>query len=254
MVSRMTSGVLSARRRNRRIRRPRSRVVYTLPQLLVPSGSGPASLQIEAASFELQSLRLVGAIRGVVPLFAAARNGPGTGRLSSHRDGRWLKWQAPGASRYGRPVACGADGEYVLRDADDPDKYVRVRVIAAELVSGVVTSTVELSDVYNNALAGDDVTAAEAAAGSVESWTLTLRNVSRAILSQLRVWIDRNTVDLEISDNGSGWVAPTDESTGLSLGDLLIGSTTTLYVRRSIAAGAIAHGGLLNCLHFIFRS
>ena len=248
------SGLVKGGGRRRRSRSTRSRVIYTLPQLLALSGSGPGSLRIEAASFELEHLRVVGAIRGVVPQFAAARNGPGAGRLSSHGDGTWLKWRAPGGSRFGRPVWCGADGEYVLTDGDDPDKYFRVEVFAAELVPGVVESRVSLSDVYQNALGGDDVTAAEAAAGDVASWALTLKNISNSILGQLRVWIDRNTVDIEISDDGAAWVSPTDEGAALSFGDLLIGSTTTLYVRRSIAAGAVAHGGLLNCLHFIFRS
>ena len=162
--------------------------------------------------------------------------------------------QAPGGSQFGRPVLCDVDGDYLLRDGDDPDKYIRVQVLAADLLAGVNEARVILDDVYNNALAGDDVTAAEASAGNVESWALTLKNISNSILSQLRVWIDRDTVNVEISDDGAAWVSPTDEGSALAFGDLLIGATTTLYVRRSIAAGAVADGGLLNCLHFIFRS
>ncbi|KKN53077.1 hypothetical protein LCGC14_0605890 [marine sediment metagenome] len=239
----------------RRSTRPHSRVLFSFPQLTtaIPSGAGGASLRIEAASFEVEHLRLIGSIHGVVPLFVAGRNGPGMGRLASKGDGTRLQWQAPGGSRFGPAVLCDVDGIYLLRDADDPDKYIRIQVLATSLLAGVHEARVILDEVYNNAVASDDVTAAEASAGSVESWALTLRNVSNSILSQLRAWIDRNTVNMEISDDGAAWVSPTDEGAALDFGDLGLGVTMTLYVRRTVAAGAASHGGLLNLLHFSFR-
>ncbi len=253
MVSPLESGSLGmvGGKFRRRVRRPRSQVLFSPFQLAIASGTGPASLRIEAASFEVKHLRLVGTIRGVVPLFVAARNGPGMGRLAG--DGASLKWQAPGGSRFGPPVLCNVDGNYLLRDAGDPDKYIRIQVFAANLLAGVNEARVILDDVYDNAVGGDDVTAAEAAAGSVESWTLTLRNVSNTILSRLSAWIDRNTVNMEISDDGAAWVSPTDEGAALAFGDLPLSATTTLYVRRTVAAGAGSNGELLNLLHFTFR-
>ncbi len=213
---------------------------------------GPDSLQIESASVEVEHLRLIGSIRGVVPLFVAGRNGPGMGRLASEGSGTRLKWQAPGGT-FGPAVLCDVDGDYLLRDAGDPDKYIRIQVLASSLLAGVNEARVILDDTYNNPVATDDVTASEAAAGDVETTTLTLRNVSSTILSQLRVWIDRNTIHLEISDDGAAWVTPTGEPSALAFGDLAVAATTTLHLRRTITAGTGLNGGLLNLLHFAYR-
>jgi hypothetical protein len=196
---------------------------------------------------------VIGTIPGVIPLLAAARNGPGSGYLSSSGDGTWLHWRAPGSSTVGAGIYCASDGNYLLRDGEDPGKWLRVQVDASELAGGARGETVALTDRFNNPIASDDVSAAEATAGDVETWTLTLENQSNAILSQLKVWIDPTVSNIEISDDGVAWVSPTTQSTALALPDLAVGGTDTLHIRRTITAGAGSDGDVETLLHFSYR-
>jgi hypothetical protein len=150
-------------------------------------------------------------------------------------------------------VRCAADGSYLLRDGDDLNKWLRVQVDVSELATGGRDVIVELTDRYNNAVASNDVTASEAAAGDVETYTFDLFNQSPAILSQIRIWIDPAVSGLEISDDGAAWVSPTTRSTALELPDLAVGATDTLHVRRTVTAGAGPNIGVLSLLRFSWR-
>ncbi len=215
--------------------------------------SGPDSLKISQSAAEVSHLYVIGSIHGVIPLLAAARNGPGSGQVSSSGDGRWLHWRAPGSSRVGNGIRCLTDGDYLLCDGDDTDKWLRVTVDVSELAGGSREAQVELADTYNNPIASDDITSGQAAAGNVETYTLTLANQSNTILSQLKAWIDLGVVNIEIADDGATWVTPTSKSAALDLPDLLPGVEDTLHVRRTITAGAGSEPGLLTLLHFSYR-
>jgi len=173
----------------------------------------------------------------VAPLLAAALNAPGTGRLRSEGDGTWLSWRAPGSATFGPAVHCPGDGDYVLTDGLDADKWIRVAVHADYLPEGAAEAEVFLADRYNNDVGGPDVSAAEAVAGDVEDYQLSLQNDGGQRLSNLRVWLDP-TADARTSIgwNGVDFSAPTNEEEGL-LRDLLeIDESVALHVRRTVPA------------------
>jgi len=211
-------------------------------------------LRLEIDSTDIQHLTLVGTIPGVVPLLAAARNGPGGGRLQSEDDGTWLSWRAPGSETFGPPVHCSPDGTYLLRDGDDWDKWIRVAVYAAHL-EPTATAEVFLDDRYTNGVAGADVTAEEAAAGDVSTRTITVRNVSTSSVSNVRVWTD-STHDgrTEVSLDGVDWFAPTTELAAVRISELAPGATATLYLRRTVAVGQASAAKELVHLYFSFDS
>src|SRR5690606_27826675 len=103
-------------------------------------------------------------------------------------------------------------GEYLLEGGDDPDSWLRVEVYTAYLLSSDETAQVYLSGVCNNSVSHDDVTAAEASAGSVETYTLTLRNSHPVnAIFDLKAWISSGISGIEISKDGSTWASPTTE-------------------------------------------
>ena len=209
-------------------------------------------LHIEADSAEVQHLTAVGTIGGVVPLLAAARNGPGIGLLQSSGDGTFLSWRAPQSDTFGEPVECSPDGTFVLADGDDPDKWLRIEVHGAYLVTGSQTE-VFLTDRYNNDLGQADLSAAEAAAGDVLDYALTLRNTHTETLSDIRVWTaaaaDART---EVSWDGVTYAAPHTEETGILLASLAAAATATLYVRRTVPAGQSSDPKQLVHLHVAY--
>lgn len=102
--------------------------------------------------------------------------------------------------------------------------------------------TVYLTEIYTNQIALPDVTAEEAAAGDVSTFTRTLKNLSNVGLSQAIAWMDEATaVYIEISANGSDWSAPTSRGAAISLGTVGAGETITLHIRRTIPANCPAN-------------
>lgn len=209
------------------------------------TGRHADAMRVTASGAQVDSLRWAGSIPGVVPLAIAGRNGPGYGRLRSTGDGTWLAWTAPGSATPGVPVYCGSDGTYLLEDGADRSKWIRVQVYASYLGNPTETR-VALGDRWNNPIGHDDVTESEADAGDVETYTLTLTNDSAVLLSQIAAWLDDDVEDLEISDDGSTWVSPTTEATGLEFDDLAPGYSHTLHLRRTIAASSAADPDVLN--------
>lgn len=210
------------------------------------------ALRLELDSVEVEHLVPIGTIPGVAVLAAAARNAPGSGTVRSSGDGSLLSWKAPGSSSFGPDVEAAADGDYLLEDGEDPSKWLRVQVWRQYLVPGAAEATVSLRDLYNNAAGHDDVTAAEAQAGDVETYTITMKNEGTLTLSQIKVWLDAATDDLEISENGSSWVNPTSEAAALEFPDLVAGGTDLLHLRRTITGGADPDPNVLNHLHLSF--
>ena len=210
-------------------------------------------LQFTSGGSEVVSLDAVGVLDGVRVLQAAGSNGPGMGRLIGSEDGNRLAWQAPGSSAAGPSVEASADGSYLLEDGDNPDAFLRVQVYADYRPDGADAARVYLGDVYENAVSNDDVTAGEASAGDVTTWTLTLENAGNTVLSQLRVWVDSAISRIEISDDGASWVSPTSEAAALVLPDLAVGGTDTLHIRRTVAASTSSDPSELAHLHYSFH-
>lgn len=205
------------------------------------------SLRITIGGVEVAQLAAVGTLAGVVVRAAAAANGPGVGLLEISA-GK-LAWQPPGADGFGPAVAVPTDGEYLV-SGSDAAKWLRVEVYTTHLPATNHSARVELADRYNG-IAGDDVTAAEAAAGSVETFTLTLTNQSAGMASDVRAWL-KSASGLELSAGGSTWSAPTSEAAAIGLGDVAPAASLTLYVRRTIAPGASPSPAVLSCLAISF--
>jgi hypothetical protein len=198
------------------------------------------AIRIESDSVEVHHLAAVGAVPGVVPLLAAAKNGPGVGVLSFNEDGTLLTWQAPGSSTPGDAVDCSADGNYVLTDGEDRDKWLRVEIHAA-YCEPVRNANVLLSDRYNNGLSGRDTTAAEAAAGHVLEYSIALRNTHTERVSNLRVWIDSGGDDhTALSWDGVNWSLPYSYAAGVWRESIAPAATALLYLRRTIPAAESA--------------
>lgn len=195
---------------------------------------------------EVQIHGIAGSVPGVTPLAAGGANGPGKGRLRQLADGR-LQWRAPSSSTFGAGVTVAA-GDFVLEDGTDAGAYLRVNVAPDFVVASPAEAEVHLQDVFN-ALGPDDVTAAEAVAGAVETKELTLKNFGTAEARDLRVWIDPAVAGLEISDDGVVWVNPTTLGTALNLGDLLGGASVSLHIRRTIGAGANSDPDVEHVIH-----
>jgi hypothetical protein len=214
--------------------------------------SGADALKIEPSGVLLESLQRLGEVPGVVIDRIAGRNGEGIGELTCIGADKGVGWKAPGSSRFGAAVVAAADGFYLLEDGEDASKWVRVYVYRDYLITGR-TARVYLKDRYENRLGYDDITAGEATAGDVSSWTLELYNAGASTFHQFRVWIDAAVSGLDISDDGASWVAPTTKETALELPDLGAGLADMLHLRRTIVAGAVADPKVLNRLHFAFQ-
>jgi hypothetical protein len=223
--------------------------------------SGAHGLEISDDAFEpIKMLDHLGELPGVVihqPLTLARNdiagaNGEGIGELICVGSDQGVAWKAPGSSRFGPVVVPSGDETHILEDGENPDKWVRATLYDGYRVTGS-TARVYLKDRFDNKIGGDDVTAGEAAAGDVSSWTIKLYNKAPATLHQVKVWIDPAVTGLGISDDGASWVSPTTKETALALPDLASLGTDTLHLRRTIVAGAVADPKVLNHLHFAFQ-
>ena len=210
------------------------------------------SLRITVSAVEVRHLAVAGTLAGVVPVLAAARNGPGIGRMQSEGDGTWLSWKAPGSALYGMPVHCSPDGTFLLCDGEDPDKWIRVDVHGAYLLPAAAEVQVYLADLYNKAVGQADLSAAEGQAGDVLDYSFTLTNADATPLHQVRIWLDAGTAGLELSLDGATWLAPTTEAQAIGWVLLAGGASQTLHVRRTIAVPADFNPDVLNLIHCAF--
>lgn len=214
------------------------------------AGERGDAIRVKSSGVEVPMLAVAGAVPGVTVLAASGKNDPASSPGSvRHQVGGLLSWKAPGSSTYGTAIAPPVDGAYVLEDGDDADQWVRVQVATSYLPAGDAVALVYMQGVFN-AAGPDDVTAAEASAGDVASWTLTLENVGVPDVRNLVAWIDAGVSGLEISDDGAVWVAPTTEGTALALATPLVsGGTDTLHLRRTISAAAASDPDVEHLVH-----
>ncbi len=211
------------------------------------------ALRLETSGVEVVHLNAVGTIPGVVLLAVAARNGLGTGTIRSEGDGDTLSWRAPGSETFGDTVVVAADGDVLLEDGEDTNKWARVQIHFAELAPGSTSEGVLLDDVYNNGIADVDVSAFFASTGDVRTHTATMANDGDFTLENLVVWIDSAVSGIEISDDGIVWVSPTTEGTALSFPNLASSSTDILHIRRTIGSGASSNPVVLDLLHLAYN-
>lgn len=213
-----------------------------------PAASAGDALRIEISAAESKSMAAIGAIQGVAILAVSALNGKGTARLRSY--GSRISWRAPGSKVFGSPVNCPADGLYLLADGEYEYKTARIQVYTASLAT-FAEANIFLQPRYNSAPAHADVSAAEASAGDVTDYTVTIRNASPAAILNVKAWI-KDGPQIQIGYDGLSWVAPNFESHPDTLAWPAIqpNATETLHCRRTIPAGSSPHAGVLNVLMF----
>lgn len=209
--------------------------------------SGPGALEISVSAVAITSLRWSGTLPGVQIDAVGGLNGPGRGRLWLTGSGTQISWQAPGGSS--GPWAPVQSGSCLLTDNDTPGKWIAVTLYPEWIPAANQSASVFLLDTYENALSQDDITSAEAAAGNVLDYELTLSNRSTVGLSQLRLWLDGACSNIELSDDDVTYFSYNTPLNALEIGDLFQGDDKTLYVRRTISAGADSNPGILTHLN-----
>lgn len=214
---------------------------------------GADALAVTVTGADVVSFDWYGAIPGVQIIAIGGRNGTGLGRVRSENDGSRFAWRAPGSASFGPAVQATADGEIVLIDGVVRDKWIRLRVWVDYVPDFVSQRDIPISDKIGNVVSGADVSAADASAGLTTTTQFTLENVSPWSLHHVRVWVDRQTVGLNVSDDGSAWVTPTTDAASLLLSSRLDpGETVVLYSQRVIGAGAYFDARTLLGLHLAF--
>jgi hypothetical protein len=217
-------------------------------------------VRLQLSGVDVISFRVVGALPGVVVQCVGAANGPGVGRLiaSTGSGGIYIAWQAPDSSTPGAPQPVSlADGSYLCEDGEDPTQWIRFQVYNAFLPSGVGgagESQVYIGDRYNE-MGPDDVTAAEALAGQVETVEYTLTNVSPIRVLNVKCWIDRSGVisrGITISQDNITFTNPGSEGAAgvLVWASIEVGASVNVWMQRTISAAATSTPGRLNYLEF----
>lgn len=228
---------------------------------MVP-GTRNDGLRLLASGNEVTGLRAAClALPGIALVAAGGRNGPGDGTLALTPEESSLSWTAPGASVPGPAQAVGSDGTYMLEDGTDPSCWARVEVSNAYLPSagaalGYLADVNASEDVVGIGLG--DVSAADASAGQVTNMTLSLSNVTSNVLSSARLWIDPGTsgaAALTVSSDGVHFYAPTSAGDAhvLSWSTIAPSASVAVYLRRTIAAGAVPADEILNALQWTWQ-
>lgn len=113
------------------------------------------------------------------------------------------------------------------------------------------------TDVYNNGIAYDDVTAGEASAGDVADYSVTLKNSDTRAINHLYAWVNQAVQYITISHNGVAYVSPKGEAKApptdkLALADIPPGDSITFYLRRTIPASTLYDPHVLVVVHWEF--
>ncbi|MGE3182674.1 MAG: hypothetical protein AB7N71_13665 [Phycisphaerae bacterium] len=195
---------------------------------------------------EIVPLETIGTVDGVRVTFVNGANNPGNGRLVWNAADSTLAWRTPGAIEDGDPVAINGNGIYTLQGANQ-STFIRVAVVEDRLPLVSIARTVQVQDRYNVA-AGNDVTAAQAAAGLTKDWTLRLANnrITADTFITGYIWFDAdpsNDQSVEYSVDEISWYAPKSlaEAQAAFLGTTIPDeSYRPIYFRRVLAPGAAA--------------
>lgn len=191
-----------------------------------PAGSRGDSMRINYNSIESFSLRWAQTIPGVIPVAVNAANGPGVGILRSTGDGTLFSWKAPNSDLFGSTVDCSTDGSYVLEDGEDQMKAIRITVYNSYIAPNPIQSEVLLDVIYNNAVAGADVTAAEASSGDTSWWDFEQENVGSHDWLDVKCWMTQE------SKNNGIWIS-TDTHRESAEDDTLWCGTTGVRIYRN---------------------
>jgi len=181
-------------------------------------------------------------------LAAGARNGPGIGTLILSNS--LLAWQAPGSSTPGAAALVSGGGSFLLEDGADPSMWIRVSVYPTYLPS-TAQGLVNIGDTFNS-FGPDDVAAANAASGITETVEFTLKNVSPAVITGVKLWLDPAVVDLTVSSDGTNFYDPISSTDAhvLTWSSIAAGASVNLWVKRIIGASATSNPAILNLMQY----
>jgi len=199
---------------------------------------GVDALSFSSGGTTQKSRGHLGGIPGVRIDRVAGRCPTGQGELRSFGDGTEIAYK-PAGGNYG-PSLTWSSGQKVLLGAGVAgDEYIVCEIYTAYLLKANA-GRLDFREQYNNLVASDDVTAAEATAGDVSTYTIDVQNDGSVPVYGVRVWLDPTVSGIEISDDGAVWVNPTTEASALNLGTLAASASATLHLRRTISPGATA--------------
>lgn len=173
-------------------------------------------------------LKAVGTIPGVAPIAAAGLCGAGIAAISSRNDGYDLCFRAPDSELFGPLVRAESDGDYLLEDGEDKNKWLRVKVRSAFLAV-----TPQQSRVFLRLEDGEMVTTKQIS--SVNTLNLQIQNVSAQPLLGVRVWSP--TPDTTFNLTGVD-VAAADEDNSLLIGNMAVGGVKDLGMTLTVPGGA----------------
>jgi hypothetical protein len=118
--------------------------------------------------------------------FASGANGEGAGSVSSETTGS-LAWTPPGGSKGNAVTIANGETKQLVGGGSHPEQFIIVSRTSATNLTG--TATVTLADEYNAAVAGDNATTAEQAAGDAEYRCLAAKNESASTVAALKCWL-----------------------------------------------------------------
>lgn len=130
----------------------------------------------------------LGTAPGVEFVKVGGMNDIGVGRLRCV--GNTLAWKAPRSTSFGEPVEFIPTPGVVqfLRDGDNPDKWVSVFGKSEYFIDTTVNVYLQETWSPTNTLVSD-FTAAQVAAGAVNTRTIRIYNIGNLPLDDLRVWL-----------------------------------------------------------------
>lgn len=221
------------------------------------------------SSFETRSIiwERENPLAGIRIRFVSGENGIGDGVLKA-TGASAITWTPPGGTA-GTAVTI-ANGETLLVEGADTDKYVRIGRTSATDLTG--EEVVHCLDQFNGAVGFDNVTSAEASAGDVEYRAIFLENVGSTTMDNVTVWLEsaatlaiakeapnpaaggpiQTIADEDTAPGGVAWVTGTSQGTGVVIGTLLAGRSYGLWIRRTIVGSAVASIKETNELHYSF--
>lgn len=217
----------------------------------ITARGGGGAVTWKFGGVETGGLVSAGGVDGVQIAFVAALNGEGRGSLW-YEAGGLLRWQAPESETPGAAIDVSAGGTFTLLDGDDEDKFVRVTVDEDFLPTYALQAGVELTAAGENDVAGPRISAADAAAGQVATWQLTVHNADAVhAIADVYFWFEEVTDDgpaFELSTNNADWYSPSSEVEAVALMPsvtIAAAGSRTLYLRRTTTAGQAAGGAFM---------
>ena len=143
-------------------------------------GNYRATTQVPGLSFRVKN-----AFSNVRIDFVAGENGEGVGILAAPSASS-LRWTPPGGTQ-GTAVTIASGETKVIEGGTSASKYIRVTRTDSNDLTG--TSTVVLTEDFNNVIGFDNVSSAEAAAGDTEYRCVCLKNHGSGSVTNLKVWL-----------------------------------------------------------------